>query len=553
MLPIRGPREDDEPEAGVPLRRSHGLTYVRRFLATKNSWKGKYARVFCVCETSALTLNPTTFEVTNEWSYANDLIDITCQGIDTTDFTITVRKVTGSSKLSLMARSTVKISFSSEHRSALITSMLSAKAAALAPAPSLPDGGATATGASRGVFRAPGAMPTFAGAMIGEGGLPTAAAMVVCPCALELRMMPSSPPGPQAEAAAQAAAAEDIPPMCAISFEDIEAVRAVRTDGGASGASASLVVIHHGGSRLTLISCERRKELLASILKAAGGVGIGIPIGPELGVPVNVPLSASAKAAASGVPLGGMAGGGVSSGAPPGHPLDPHGSTQAVIAMARGVDDASLLSPVFEATVYAFAADHDDLRTPPPKPQALRTLVLTDHAIVERDPQRMRTTCARPLSALHALLRDPFDEQAFALQYTSGACRLYSATTRDAILASILEAAHGAGHGGVHVLSNANARLALSLRLHPLSVPTDGDLEAIYLRALAGSEGAGAAWEGAARHLVVEFNANVPYDGVGAACLKKNEKLVGPALARVLKFGRSRSPSRSPSGTTHRP
>ena len=45
-------REDDEEGTnpdGTPLRRSHGLTYIRRFLATKNSWKGKYLRLFCVC------------------------------------------------------------------------------------------------------------------------------------------------------------------------------------------------------------------------------------------------------------------------------------------------------------------------------------------------------------------------------------------------------------------------------------------------------------------------------------------------------------------------
>ena len=68
----------------------------------------------------------------------------------------------------------------------------------------------------------------------------------------------------------------------------------------------------------------------------------------------------------------------------------------------------------------------------------------------------MLTTSWRPLAQLHALLRDPNDEQAFALQYSSGCVRCYIAASRDAILASILEAAHSAGHGGVHVCAAAS-------------------------------------------------------------------------------------------------
>ena len=159
--------------------------------------------------------------------------------------------------------------------------------------------------------------------------------------------------------------------------------------------------------------------------------------------------------------------------------------------------------------------------------------------IVERDTQRMVGVCWRPLSQLHAILRDPSDEQSFSLQYRSGALRTYTAASRDAILASLLEAAHSAGVGSVHVLSNASAKVALSLRLQPLSVQSDEQLETIYLKALAGVEGASAAWEGAARALVVEFNANVPYSGPSAACLRRSERFVVPALQRLCRLGRA--------------
>ena len=93
-------------------------------------WKGKYARIFCICEKALVTLNPTTFEVTNEWAYATDLLDVTTSGIDTSDFAISVRKE--KTATSFMTSKSTKISFSCEHRAALVTALLRARAAAMA-------------------------------------------------------------------------------------------------------------------------------------------------------------------------------------------------------------------------------------------------------------------------------------------------------------------------------------------------------------------------------------------------------------------------------------
>jgi hypothetical protein len=60
----------------------------------------------------------------------------------------------------------------------------------------------------------------------------------------------------------------------------------------------------------------------------------------------------------------------------------------------------------------SYELDEDDLRPISPRPSAKRDLILTDSAIVERDAERLVVTSARPLSQLHALLRDPLDEQA---------------------------------------------------------------------------------------------------------------------------------------------
>ena len=274
-LEIKGPQQDDDvDEPDVPLRRSHGIQYIRRFYATKNSWKGKYARIFCVCEKSALTLNPTTFDVTNEWTYDKDLVDITCAGIDTQEFSITVKK--GEGKKSMLGSSTTKLSFSTEHRAALVTALQSAKAAFLAN----PDGASP----SAKQPRPPGATPAFAGATLTEAATPMSMALVVCPWALELRMMAAKPPGPEAEAAAATAAAEDVAPLASISYQDIEALRAVRQEGGGAGSSSPIAfALHHGGDRVAILSCERRKDLFHAMSKAAATLGIGIALGSELG------------------------------------------------------------------------------------------------------------------------------------------------------------------------------------------------------------------------------------------------------------------------------
>ena len=99
---------------------------------------------------------------------------------------------------------------------------------------------------------------------------------------------------------------------------------------------------------------------------------------------------------------------------------------------------------MLEASVTAFYHDDDDLIEPLPHPSAQRTLVVTDAWVVERNQELLNVSSRRPLSQLHALLRDPRDEQSFGLQYKSGSCRNYTSASRDAILASILEAAHAA-------------------------------------------------------------------------------------------------------------
>ena len=76
------------------------------------------------------------------------------------------------------------------------------------------------------------------------------------------------------------------------------------------------------------------------------------------------------------------------------------------------------------------------------------------------------------------------------------------------------------------------------------------EIVGIYLRGLAGYKEDGAAWEGAGRQLVNEFNANVPYGGPSPGCLKKYDKFVLPALCRLVRYGRVWAPNPGHAGST---
>ena len=152
-------------------------------------------------------------------------------------------------KSSFLGRSTTKISFSTEHRAALLTALLSQRAAA-----------------TEGEGKKAASSPAFAGTLLTESGVPMPVALLACPFALELRAMASAAPGAEADAAAAAATRSAL--VGELAYESIAAIRAVREgEGGAGGASTTLFAVHHGHGRVALLSCDKRRELHAALTK----------------------------------------------------------------------------------------------------------------------------------------------------------------------------------------------------------------------------------------------------------------------------------------------
>lgn len=100
----------------TPLNENEDLTC---FYVTKHSpWKGKYKRIFSVGSSGVTTYNPTSLEVTNKWLYA-DIVDVqpVSSNANRTEFTLTFKK----------DKKNDTMRFSTEHRSALLTSVLTYK------------------------------------------------------------------------------------------------------------------------------------------------------------------------------------------------------------------------------------------------------------------------------------------------------------------------------------------------------------------------------------------------------------------------------------------
>lgn len=161
-----------------------------------------------------------------------------------------------------------------------------------------------------------------------------------------------------------------------------------------------------------------------------------------------------------------------------------------------------------------------------------RLLCLTQTCLVERDPVTYSVVCATPLEQIVCLVRLEKDPQQFIVEYTSGEGRVYSATERDLIIASLIDGARAAGNQLVFVTSH---RCDQSLRLLPYGQHLDEDSESQCMRYIIAPP------PGLKRpDLIRRFNANIPYMGLtysvsheGFFTENKGKVIVG-ALEAVL-------------------
>ena len=64
--------------------------YVAKFQATKVTWKGNYQRILALSNKTFETLDPSTFAVTNSYTY-QQLVDVSLDPADPETFNLTIR------------------------------------------------------------------------------------------------------------------------------------------------------------------------------------------------------------------------------------------------------------------------------------------------------------------------------------------------------------------------------------------------------------------------------------------------------------------------------
>nr|XP_022914945.1 dnaJ homolog subfamily C member 13 [Onthophagus taurus] len=161
-------------------------------------------------------------------------------------------------------------------------------------------------------------------------------------------------------------------------------------------------------------------------------------------------------------------------------------------------DDEHLTS-VSEFAVYKI---HKTRHPDPVK----RTLCLSETCLLERDPQTYSICTLKPLSDIFALVRDNENPQLFSIEYISGQIRSYTATERDALLASLLDGVRASGNRNVHVIM---AHTDKGLRVGPLYMPVEEEVESMHIKFLQNPPPRKSFYE-----CVRRFNANVPYSGL---------------------------------------
>ncbi|PNF36068.1 DnaJ subfamily C member 13 [Cryptotermes secundus] len=161
-----------------------------------------------------------------------------------------------------------------------------------------------------------------------------------------------------------------------------------------------------------------------------------------------------------------------------------------------------------------------------------RTLCLSETCLLERDPQTYSICTLRPLGDIFALVRSQDNPQLFNIEYINGHVRTYTATDRDALLASLLDGVRASGNRDVHVKMMPTPR---GKRIGPLSVPVEEETESHHLRFFRQPPG-----QKSFAEIVERFNANIPYSGLlhsvtqDGLFAENKEKLITAALQSLV-------------------
>eukprot|EP00727_Mastigamoeba_balamuthi_P010951 m51a1_g6479 hypothetical protein (2880) ;mRNA; r:107787-117893 len=251
--------------------------------------------------------------------------------------------------------------------------------------------------------------------------------------------------------------------------------------------------------RVYMFTCEQREDLLALVqLTAMQSLGVRIGPGGKDGAGAAVPREHIAQ-------------------------------------VMETLEDDSVFNTVGKFNVLK----HTPARHAEP---AQRILTLSDKWLVERNPTTYAVVTMRPLVSVSYVVRPPDDPQAFSVHYRDGTSGAYSSSSRESLLACLIDCTRATGNKDALVLA---IQLRRGLRMTPIGVPLDASMEAQIVKALSSYVPEAHVGDDAPYFamLVEMFNANVPYSGPLHVEANRQPRVCVQAMLNILANANSGSGS----------
>ncbi|XP_024523013.1 dnaJ homolog subfamily C GRV2 isoform X1 [Selaginella moellendorffii] len=461
-------------DSGAALPALEEPEYLARFLVMKHSWRGRYKRILCISESSIITLEPGSLQVTNSYDLDTDYESAAPvagredpsqqQGLE---FTINVR-TDGRGKFK-------SVKFSSRSRAAILTELHKLKWSKGGTAPSV---------ASFSVLR-----------LRRRSSQWSPCVLKVTPIGVEIRDSKSND-------------------LCwCLDFRDMDSPGIILlcdaygkkgAEGGGFvlcplyGRKCKAFIADVGASNAAIIS------KLTNTAKSSVGVTTTIDSSQTFGAPEFLKQRASSMVGVSEAPVGEWSVTRIRSSA--------HGTVNTV-GLTLGLGPKGGLG------------DHGDT--------VYRKLVLTKSSLVERRHDNYEAVSGRPLSSAAALVRFAEEPQMFAIEFGDGCpVHVYTSTSRDSLLAAVKDLIQTEGQRPVavlprltmpgHRLDPPTGRVPVPLvSSHHHRLFTEPEGEVLHLKHLVAAAkdavAEGGSIPGSKARLwrrVREFNACVPYSGI---------------------------------------
>lgn len=172
-------------------------------------------------------------------------------------------------------------------------------------------------------------------------------------------------------------------------------------------------------------------------------------------------------------------------------------------------------------------------RTPKYHTPRSRKLVVTEKFLLERDTATYQVVSARPLDAVHAIIRHDAEPQTLTFEYTDSSSRTYITSKRDQIIAAVLDAAHLRGNLQVDVRPMVTPPGARAVPRDTVQPEAQAVVDAMYLAHVQRVCKATAQTSPYSSELVAacaEFNANVPVTGIPYS---SKRSVVAPSIQTI--------------------